>query len=108
MKLDLIYNHGSEDILIRFVLYENEEAFCVGFGKTAEEARADVKGWIGKESEVLKRSFRAEKDKPFIALLKKKKDGVVIKTSEPINLLEVFRDVVPGNSAQITATHVDF
>ncbi len=90
MKVQLTYDHYSNTILASCSLNANEEACAIGFGKTCDEAKKNIRGWFKKESKALNKNYKCEEDKPFIALMKKTLDGNIIKTSLCINMLKDF------------------
>ena len=105
MTITFAYYHDTNNITYRFSLYENEEAFAIGFGETCEEAKDNLRGWIEKGSETAKKEYRYDESRPYIALIKKNTDGNKVQTDKCINALE---GKPGGTGDQITIRQFDF
>ncbi len=106
MTINFIYHHNSGEISYSFMPDKNEEAIRIGFGVTCEEAERELelRDWLNKES-LLNKQYKYNKEKPFIALMKKRTDDKLVKTDKCINALENYP---PGAPNQITQRTVDF
>ena len=105
MDVTLTYHHDSNEISFSFWLNDSEDAFAVGFGKTCDEAENDVRGWFDKESELSNKTYLYDADKPFISIMKKNKDGKIVRTNSCINVL---KDRPIGTTNQITVRKICF
>ncbi|MBI4095091.1 MAG: hypothetical protein HY435_02785 [Candidatus Liptonbacteria bacterium] len=99
MTTTLIYYHDSKEISASFQLKADEHAFAIGFGTTCQEAEKDLKGWIEKGTELIRKRIKCDKKKPYISLMKKGVDGKRVIMKPCINILENFP---PGSANQIT------
>jgi hypothetical protein len=105
MTLTFTYYHDTGKIGLRIHLSSDEEAFAIGLGANCKEAEDYLKGWIYKNAGLYKKNFILDMDKPFIALMKKKMDGSMTKTSNCINILNQYP---PGKEDQITVRNYTF
>jgi len=105
MDAILTYYHNSNKIGISFSLNSVEESFAIGFGKTCDEARNNLRGWFDNKSELSEKTHPCEEGKPFIALMKKRKDGQIIKLDPCIDIL---KDFPRGASNQVTVREICF
>jgi len=99
MTLTLTYYHDSSEIRISFYFNAKEVAVAIGFGETCRDARDNLRGWYGKNQIETGKTYKCDKEKPFIALRKKDADGKVTALDSCINMLE---DFPSGKSNQIS------
>lgn len=98
MRVNLIYHHHSGEISAQFKLTDPEEAaFSLGIGATPEGARNALTDWINVESDENGKNYRINREKPYVYLFKKKKDGSIVSLNKAINIQEEWPDA-PGSA----------